>query len=237
MAHTFLKAEWRKLVMANYEVDPAIFQKYLPYKTELDLWQDRCYASLVGFLFTNVSVLGVRIPFHTTFEEVNLRFYVRYNDNGTWKRGVVFIKEIVPRLAITLVANTLYKEHYETMPMRHHWQNEGNTLNVSYEWNKVRWHSMLIKAQSQAIPIEIGSEEEFITEHYWGYTMLSDHKTSEYGVEHPRWNVYPMIDYAINADFGLIYGNDFSFLNQATPSSVFIAEGSEIEVKGGRKIQ
>jgi uncharacterized protein len=237
MAHTFLKAEWRKLAMANYEVDPSVFQKYLPYKTELDMWHGRCYASLVGFLFTNVRVLGLKIPFHHTFEEVNLRFYVRYNDNGTWKRGVVFIKEIVPRMAITLVANTLYKEHYETMLMRYNWQSEGDRLKVSYEWKKEDWHSFHITAQSQAIPIEIDSEEEFITEHYWGYTMQSASKTSEYGVEHPRWNVYPMIDYAIHADFQSLYGADFAFLNDATPTSVFLAEGSEIEVKGGRKIQ
>jgi uncharacterized protein len=235
MSHTFLKAEWRKLAMANYVVDPVILQQYLPYKTEIDLWQGRCYVSLVGFLFADVKVMGLSIPFHTTFEEVNLRFYVKYNDKGEWKRGVVFIKEIVPKTAITLVANLIYKEHYATMPMRHTWKTANDTLEVAYEWKAQDWHSFKIVAQDSTVPIKEGSEAEFITEHYWGYTKLSNNRTSEYGVEHPRWEVYPMIDYNIKADFGAIYGSNFAFLNQENPVSVFLAEGSEIKVKGGRK--
>src|SRR6185503_10721641 len=111
-------AGWRKLVMANYAVDPSALAPYLPYKTEIDLWQGTCYVSLVGFMFVDTAVMGVKIPFHVNFEEVNLRFYVRYRDQGEWKRGVVFIKEIVPRAALAFVANTLYNENYETMPMR-----------------------------------------------------------------------------------------------------------------------
>jgi len=118
MAKIFLEAEWRKLIMANYEIDPSILKSYLPNKTELDLFNGVCYVSLIGFLFSNTRMLGVKVPLHINFEEVNLRFYVRYNDAGVWKRGTVFIKEIVSKPAITFVANTLYKEKYETMPTR-----------------------------------------------------------------------------------------------------------------------
>src|SRR6187399_3219316 len=121
MRSTFLKAEWRKLIMANYVVDPGLLKDYLPGRTELDLFSGNCYISLVGFLFKNTKIKGIKIPFHTNFEEVNLRFYVRHKDNGTWKRGVVFIKEIVPKPALTFVANTIYKENYVTMPMKHTW--------------------------------------------------------------------------------------------------------------------
>ncbi len=107
MAKTFLKAEWRKLVMANYAVDPALLMNYLPNKTELDFWNGTCYVSLVGFMFQNTKVMGIKIPFHVDFEEVNLRFYVRYKDAGEWKRGVVFIKEIVPKPMLKIVANTI----------------------------------------------------------------------------------------------------------------------------------
>ena len=92
---SFLKAEWRKLVMANYTVPEELLLPYLPAKTVLDTWNGQYYVSLVGFMFVNTRMLGVKVPFHVDFEEVNLRFYVKYNDNGTWKRGVVFIKEIV----------------------------------------------------------------------------------------------------------------------------------------------
>src|SRR5262249_31152496 len=121
MAGTFLKAEWRKLAMANYAIDKNILTPSIPAKTELDLWNDTCYVSLVGFMFLNTSIKGFKIPFHINFEEVNLRFYVRYQDGTEWKRGVVFIKEIVPKPALTFVANTAYGEHYETMRMDHSW--------------------------------------------------------------------------------------------------------------------
>src|SRR5688500_2284903 len=115
MKKVFLEAEWRKLAMANYCVDKKILAKYLPYDTEIDIWEDKCYVSLVGFMFLNTKLKGIKIPFHSNFEEVNLRFYVRHKCTGEWKRGVVFIKEIVPLPTLTFVANTIYKENYETM--------------------------------------------------------------------------------------------------------------------------
>jgi uncharacterized protein YqjF (DUF2071 family) len=132
----FLKAEWINLTMANYVVDPALLSAYLPAYTEIDLWNNRCYVSLVGFMFVNTRVLGVKIPFHINFEEVNLRFYVRHQSKGEWKRGVVFIKEIVPRSALTFIANTLYHENYETMPMRHVWEKTIDKLRIAYIWKK-----------------------------------------------------------------------------------------------------
>jgi len=224
--------------MANYKVPADILHKYLPYKTEIDLWNDICYVSLVGFMFLNVKVKGVRIPLHTDFEEVNLRFYVRHRDEKTneWKRGVVFIKEIVPKPAIVFVANTIYKENYETMKMEHEWRIYDNKLGISYSWKKEDWYNIKVISESSDKSIQPGSEEEFITEHYWGYTKTGDKKTSEYGVEHPRWNQYAVLNYEINADFGKLYGSEFSFLSKEKPVSVILAEGSEIKVKEGRMI-
>lgn len=234
MAKTFLQAEWKKLAMANYKVDPKLLQPHLPFKTELDTWNNACYVSLVGFMFQNTKVKGFKIPFHTNFEEVNLRFYVRYKENGLWKRGVVFIKEIVPKHALTLVANTLYGEHYETMPMTHNWSTYPHKQVIEYKWfKKTKWHSIKVETELDTFEIKEGSEEEFITEHYWGYTKLNNSKTSEYGVEHPKWSVYKTLDFTIDVSFGDIYGQPFNFLNNATPTSVFLAEGSIIEVKTG----
>jgi uncharacterized protein len=193
MLHNFLSAEWRKLALANYEVPTELLQPYLPHKTHLDLWQNTCYVSLVGFMFCNTRLKGIKIPFHTNFEEVNLRFYVKYLDEKTgWKRGVTFIKEIVPKPAITWVARTLYGEPYETMPMKHSWQTSQNQMLTEYEWKTkkpTKWHSIQLKTSAKAVEMLPESEEEFITEHFWGYTKRSNTKTSEYGVEHPRWLV------------------------------------------------
>jgi uncharacterized protein YqjF (DUF2071 family) len=230
----FLSAEWRKLAMANYIVDPAILKSYVPAKTELDLWNGNCYVSLVGFMFLNTAIKGFKIPFHKHFEEVNLRFYVRYKDGDEWKRGVVFIKEIVPKPMLSFVANTLYGENYVTMPMNHKWENISQQLKVSYAWKNKKWHSLELTCLDNAVDIMEGSEEEFITEHYWGYTKISETKTSEYAVEHPRWKVYPVQDYLINVSFGEVYGEWFKSLDSEVPRSVFLAEGSEIIVSGGR---
>ena len=236
MASNFLTARWEKLLMANYEIDPSLLAKYIPYGTELDLWEGKCIVSLIGFMFLDTKLKGVKVPFHSNFEEVNLRFYVKKLDNGIWKRGVVFIKEIVPKPAITLIANSLYQEHYHTMPMKHAWEISDHNLLIEYAFfYKKKWHSFSITAEQNQKEIAIGSEEEFITEHYWGYTQLSACKTSEYEVVHPTWKVYPTINYAIHVDFEAVYGSDFKTLNDLTPRSVFLAEGSEIAVKGKTK--
>jgi uncharacterized protein YqjF (DUF2071 family) len=236
MTKAFLTAEWRKLVMANYAVDPKILGPRVPNKTELDLWSNTCYVSLVGFMFLNTKIKGLKIPFHVNFEEVNLRFYVKHRDGAEWKRGVVFLKEIVPRPALTFVANKLYKEHYQTMPMHHRWELEDNSLSVRYRWKSREWNSFGVRAALTPTDIRNGSEEEFITEHYWGYTRIGEQETSEYRVDHPRWQIYNTEDYSIAVDFGEIYGQEFDFLKNETPRSVFLAEGSEVVVRSGIRI-
>jgi uncharacterized protein len=233
----FLQAEWRKLIMVNYAIDSSLLKQYVPAKTELDFWNNTCYVSLVGFMFLNTKVLGMKIPLHVNFEEVNLRFYVRYKNANEWRRGVVFIKEIVPRATLTFVANTLYGEHYQTLPMTHDWHMENGNLSVEYRWKLDRWHSIKVVAEDKLRQIPVGSEEEFITEHYWGYTKLSDSKTSEYGVEHPRWGVYPVHRHSLDVDFAKVYGQAFQFLGAENPNSVLLAEGSEIKVLSGNPIK
>ncbi|WAC39949.1 YqjF family protein [Pedobacter sp. SL55] len=233
----FLSAEWRKLALANYEVDKEVLAKYLPPFTQLDDWQGKYYVSLVGFMFMDTKLKGFGIPFHINFEEVNLRFYVKYNEAGNWKRGVVFIKEIVPKPAITFVANTVYKENYQTLPMKHKWEINEDALNVSYLWKTKIWNKFAVKTDLNSIEMAVGSEEEFITEHFWGYTKLAANLTSEYQVEHPRWQVYPVKEYEIDVDFGANYGKDFAFLAHTKPNSVMLAEGSEINVLKGKKLR
>ncbi|WP_419870455.1 YqjF family protein [Chryseobacterium sp. CT-SW4] len=226
----FLKAEWRKLAIINYEIAPEVLLPYLPEGTELDFYQGKCYVSLVGFMFLNTKLLGLSIPFHRNFEEVNLRFYVKKKENDVWKRGVVFIKEIVPKPALTLVANSIYKESYQTMPMKNQIHRREDELLIKYSWKDKSWYSIEIKAEHKQRPMVVDSEFEFITEHYFGFTKYRN-KTSEYEVVHPKWNYYKVKDYQIDIDFKKVYGKDFESLNEKGPLSVMLAEGSEIEVK------
>ncbi len=232
----FLTAEWRRLIMANYAVSPEILSPWLPRGTEIDLHEGVCYVSIVGFLFRDVRIKGVPIPLHRTFEEVNLRFYVRHFADGEWRRGVVFVRELVPRHAITLVANTVYRENYRTVPMTHGWYETDDHLEVSYRWKQGHWQELRVRAEKDPVPITVGSNEEFITEHYWGYARYDEQQTNEYAVTHPRWQIYPVTDYTINVDCGAVYGPEFAHLTDTTPDSVFLAEGSEIAVMEGVRV-
>lgn len=227
----FLTAEWRKLIFANYAIDPSVLKKYIPARTELDSFNNKFYVSLVGFMFNKVKVLGITVPFHTDFPEVNLRFYVRYKEKGEWKRGVVFIKEIVPKPTISFVANTLFNERYATLPMKHEWNKRGNNLNVCYQWKKRnKWYKAAVNASTAAYDLQTDSKEEFITEHFWGYSAINKLKTAEYQVEHPQWKIYPVNNYTVDCDFADMYGADFAVLNVSKPGSVFLAEGSGVTV-------
>jgi uncharacterized protein YqjF (DUF2071 family) len=235
----FLTAEWRKLIMAQYEVSPDTLAPWLPPGVELDLFHSRCYVSLVGFLFDHVRIKRLPIPFHTRFEEINLRFYVKRTEpDGSVKRGVVFIREFVPRLAISIVANALYEEPYATLPTRHKFDVASESLSIRYDWrHKQIWHSIAIEADPTPEPIPTNSEAEFITEHYWGYTKRRNGTTSAYEVAHPRWQVYPIRNFRIAVDFGMLYGPAFAHLVAAKSASVILAEGSAVSVDSGTRLR
>lgn len=234
----FLEAEWRKLAFANYIIDKAVLKDYVPYGTELDLWQGKCYISLVGMMFKNTKILGVKVPYHIDFEEVNLRFYVKKFEDGQWKRGVVFIKEIVPKSAITFVANNLYNENYETMKMLHFWKTSKTLRTVDYRWGKSELENLFkMTSALDQIDIEKNSETEFILENYLGFAKVNDKKTYQYTVNHPRWKIYDVNDYELNVDFGSIYGQSFDFLSNIKPHSVILVEGSEVTIENKKTIK
>jgi len=234
---SFMKAEWNDLLFINYEINPEFLNKYVPKSTELDLWNGKCYISLIGFMFEDVKILGVKIPYHINFEEVNLRFYVKRFEEGVWKRGVVFVKEIVPKHAITFVANTLYNEQYQTLPMRHERKVNSESLIFKYEWKKNKlWNSISVKTGKEPIPIEVNSEAEFISQHYYGYTISPRKKTVEYEVRHPRWQQYQVLDYTVNVNFEMVYGKEFAFLQDLKADSCFVAKGSKISIESKKVI-
>lgn len=237
----FLTAEWRHLVMLNFAVDPAILRHRVPQHTELDEWNGRCYVSIVGFRFLDTRLLGWPIHFHRNFDEVNLRFYVRRHVDGEVRRGVVFIKEIVPLPAVSWVARRVYNENYITLPMRHTIdlpiEAGGERGFVEYAWRANRtWMSVSANVQGQPQPLIDGSEEEFITEHYWGYARQRDGATMEYRVEHPRWRVWSAESSRLDCDVRSLYGAEFSESLSAQPISAFVADGSEIVVRMGTRI-
>ena len=229
----FLTADWRDLIMANYEIDPAILASRIPPGTELDLHDGRCFVSLVGFMFLNTRVLGIPVPGHINFEEVNLRFYLKRELPDEVRRGVCFVKEIVPRRAIAFVARMFYGEPYECWRM----SNDREHGRVAYTWNREHVNNDLVAILGGDIGVPPpGSHGEFIIEHYWGYTRRSATRTDEYKVEHPKWNLREIVSSNIDVNFAAVYGDEFGFLSKAEPYSVLFAKGSEIAVFAGERI-
>ncbi|MES2882021.1 MAG: DUF2071 domain-containing protein [Bacteroidota bacterium] len=235
MTDTFLSARWENLIMASYEVDPEVLKPYLPNAVELDFYNGKTYVSLVGFLFKQTSLFNIPVPFFGTFEEINLRFYVKRLDGDLIKRGVVFISETVPYKIVAWLANKLYKEHYIAIPTKNEIKTTNISKSVRYQWkiNKV-WNHIGVLAAKQSEQMQPESIEEFIFEHYYGYTRINNLLSQEYKVNHPRWLVNKMIDYSINCDFKAMYGEAFAELSNTQPDSVIIAEGSPVTVKWKR---
>lgn len=235
MKTKFLKAYWENLVMANYEVDPSLLKPYLPKGVEIDYYKYKTYVSLVGFMFKKTSLFGISIPFFGSFEEINLRFYVRKIEGEKIKKGVVFINETVPHKIVALLANKLYKEHYISIPTRNR-ITINETKSILYEWKMANeWNRITLDSSSSKSKIEKATIEEFIFERYYGFTKISAHKTQEYKINHPKWLTNKVIKAEIKCDFEKMYGKTFGSLNLTNPSSILLAEGSTVTVNWDRQ--
>ncbi len=235
--NVFLTAEWKYLALVNYLVDPKILVPYLPKGTELDKYNGIHFVSLVGFRFLNTRLKGIPIPFHTNFEEINLRFYVKRKSGGQWRRGVVFIKEIVPKKMIAFVANNLFNENYIALKTDSELKFENSSPSqIKYSWRvDNNWNYIYISLDKEKKELLADSEQEFISEHYWGYSC-SNGVTTEYRVEHPKWKYWDSINTEIEVDTAKLYGSEFAEVISCKPYSAFLAEGSEISVSHGQQI-
>jgi uncharacterized protein len=234
----FLTAEWRDLVMLNYEVDPAVLRDYVPAGVEVDAFKGRTFVSVVGFRFLRTRLLGILpIPFHTNFDEVNLRFYVLRREGAEQRRGVVFIRELVPRLAIAGLARLAYGEKYDSCPMQHKIARTETAISAEYRWMFDGARFRLAAAASGAPDfVAENSLENFITEHYWGYSAQADGASVEYRVAHEPWRIWNAADAAFEGDATGLYGIEFCEILRRKPDSAFIAEGSPVAVHKGRRI-
>ena len=232
MRRPFLTAVWRHLLFANYEADRSLVQRYVPRGTELDLLDGRALVSMVGFRFLDTRLLGVPVPWHRDFDEVNLRAYVRRKVDGRWERGVVFIRELVPRPAIAWTARLAYNEPYRAVRMRHRIEmNADAGGSLSYEWRQHgAWQSLGAAVQGRPTPIDPDSATGFITEHYLGYTPQRSGRTVEYQVAHPRWNVWEQAAVTFRCDVAAVYGTEWREGLEATPWSAFVCDGAPVAI-------
>ncbi|MGA2649472.1 MAG: DUF2071 domain-containing protein [Terracidiphilus sp.] len=231
----FLTAEWRNLLMLNYVVDPSLLKRFVPAGTELDEFEGKTYVSLVGFEFNRTRVCGLPMPFHQAFEEVNLRFYVK----RSLKRGVVFIRELVPKFAVAAIARFAFNENYSSVPMSHLIETsaDGAVAEAEYAWNWGKEQfAMRVETEGASFLPPDGSASQFITEHYWGYAAQPDGGCLEYEVQHPRWNVWKAKAASFTGNAVHLYGDKLAQILMHDPDSAFLADGSPVTVYEGRRI-
>lgn len=217
--------------MVNYIIDPGLLEQDVPSGTQLDFYNGKTFVSLVGFMFLDTRILGLRVPCHINFEEVNLRFYVNRQTSGKLHRGVSFLREIVPRNAIAFIANNFYGENYRVAKMQNELRKENSLQKVTYQWKlNGKWNQLSCLADENTSPLIDGSEEEFIAEHYWGFTKNSESRTTAYEVYHPKWELSTIRNYTVDCDFKACFGERFEHLQYQRPSSVFLAKGSPVKI-------
>lgn len=232
MLRSFLTADWRHLVFLNYEADRDLVQRFVPPGTELDLLDGRAVVSVVAFRFLDTRILGVPVPFHRHFDEVNLRAYVRRRVDGQWRRGVVFVRELVPRPAIAWTARLAYNEPYRAVPMRHRIHLDPATGgSLQYEWRQAgAWHQVAVEVRGSSQPIDPESDVGFITEHYFGYTPQRNGTTVEYGVAHERWRYRNATASALQCDIPAVYGREWTEWLSVAPISAFVCDGAPVAI-------
>jgi hypothetical protein len=232
MSAKFLSAYWRYLAMLNFEVDPSTLSSYLPKGTELDDDAGRHYVSLVAFLFLDTHVLGLPAIFHQNFEEVNLRFYVRRHVGAEVRRGVVFIREMVPLFLVAETAKLTYNEPYRTVPMQHSIiKTNGEVQSVEYQFGVGReLCRAALHVEGPAAEMAPRSHEEFLCERPWGYTKQKNGGTIEYRVDHARWRVGTATAQELAGPLETFYDPPFPAILRGAPVSAFVADGSAVAV-------
>jgi len=231
-APVFLTAEWLNLVLLNYVVPRGVLESLVPKGTELHLLRGEAYVSVVGFMFANTRVRGIAIPFHRTFEEVNLRFYVQRVVHGEERHAVTFIRELVPRIQIAVAARAIYNEPYRTVSMSHSLELNPGQRRAEYRWGRHARASGAVVAEGLGrtqIPAA-GSDEAFMTQRHWGYTKQRDGSTVEYHVAHPVWRVGRIERGALVGNVARAFGATFAETFAAQPASAFFADGSAVAV-------
>ena len=223
----FLTAEWNYLINITYAVEPSVLLPYLPKGLNLDTIDGKAFVSFVAFEFNDVKVKGIKIPFHRSFPEINLRFYV--NKNG--KRGVVFIKEFVPKYFVALVANKMYNEPYSARKMNHSQEKSESELLVKHSFCvNSEWFNIGVTVENKPYIPSNNSLEHFFKEHEIGFGKDKKGNTLEYKVEHPVWEIYPIKNINSTVCFGKIYGSAWAFLDSEKPFNTLLAKGSAIKV-------
>lgn len=226
----FLTAVWSDLILISYAVPDDVLTPYLTPGLELDRWDGSAWCSLVAFNFEQARVLGWSVPYPRTlcdFPEFNLRFYVRQGG----RRGVVFVRELTSNLLVVSLARVLYNEPYTAVPIQSRVTQVGTLRRVRHDFVVDGKPQMVaVSARRPATEPTPESFETWVKEQETGFGRTRGGRLTAYHVQHPAWRTYPLEVYQVHVDFAHLYGERWQFLQERTPDSVVLAEGSQIAI-------
>jgi uncharacterized protein YqjF (DUF2071 family) len=225
----FLTAQWSDLLLVTYAVPTDVLEAHLHPGLTPDLWSGSAHVSLVAFRFLDTRVLGVSVPGHRDFPEVNLRAYVRHGGD----RGVMFVRELVPSRLVAAVARLGYNEPYAAAPITVGVEREVERASVraQFDWKFGGMMHRLAMTGSEATLLPATGSDAYLTkEHEWGFGRTRGGRLLRYRVSHPEWPVRTVTAVDLSVDFGRLYGPGWEFLNAATPTSTLFAVGSPVAV-------
>jgi uncharacterized protein len=232
----FVTSVWRDLLLLNYAIEPGALAPWVPPGVELADYDGTTLVSLVGLRYTDTKLLGLPIPSHRRFEAVNLCFYVRRNAAGTWRQGVVSVKELLPRWSLAWLARTAWGEPSTFCHMRSRVAGgNGRPRTVEYWWYPhERLNHLSATVMGPRRRPDEGSVEEFVLDHSWAYSKHGGLR--EYRLEHPARRVQPVTEPHLDCDAAKLYGEAFVDALAGPPHSALYAESSPVALYRPRKI-
>ena len=223
----FLTARWSNLVLLTFEVPEQLVRSHVTADIDLDRWNGRTHVSLVALEMLDVRVLGLRIPGFTTHPQVNFRVYVRpHAAPAVW-----FVRELVPSRLIAAVGRLLYREPFQAARLEARFAESADDVTAEYRFGPGahRYHVLVTGSRSAAVP-PTTSFEHYLKERTSGCRTDRQRRLQTFRVQHPPWAVREVMRVDYDVDFGALYGQEWSFLNDRKPVSVIFAVGSEVAV-------
>lgn len=228
-----LRADWKRLLIASWAIDPALAAPSLPRGIELARLRGAAHVSVVAFEFKRMRIRGVALPGLGDFPEVNIRTYV----SGGGRRGVLFLREFAPHRLVVAGARLLYNEPYRYAAMRSGSRVEDDVIMVE---RRLQWRGAAIHARASALQAwrtpDESSDEHYFKEHAWGFGVDRRGESIVYRVRHARWRIATLRDWRIDVDWAGVMGPQWSALAGVAPDSVLLADGSWAEVYGKERI-
>jgi hypothetical protein len=122
--------------------------------------------------------------------------------------------------------------------MRHIIETEGSSKTAEYRWQLgEQWCRLSVQTGGLPTHPREGSLEQFITEHYWGYSSQRTGDSLEYHVSHVPWQVWAATKAGFEGDASALYGRELATILQRSPECAFVADGSPVIVFRGNRIQ